>query len=290
MSSGMPRENAKRRSAFTLIELLVVISIIGILITLTVVVAGPIQRKSRDAKRKADVNTMLTGLNLFKTDFKVYPNYTMYLGTNGDVGAKNSNFDLGSDLPACTSLTDGKPNQFTTGFSDYTTATLTPGFATTNYFLICTKYLDRKLTDPKPNSDSDAFDNYGYRVSYDYGDILLSAKLENTNDSDNKRLYDTNALRRYYLGSGMLVRHLDEDSNTSTFFSTLSGNDADGLYLYQCKWDPTPIIVPPLPNGIAITKDNRVGYEPIKANGSGGWTKNPACRDGAADLDVMASE
>lgn len=92
----------RKKRAFTLIELLVVISIIGVLITLVAVTVLPVQRKSRDSKRKADVNLVLSGLGLFNADFKVYPNYTFYLGTNAtDTSAVNSNFGLESDIPTC---------------------------------------------------------------------------------------------------------------------------------------------------------------------------------------------
>src|SRR3989344_4044534 len=86
------------QSGFTLIELLVVITIIGILITLVTVAVVPVQRKSRDARRKADVNSFLSGVNLFKADFKIYPNSTFYLGSYGGtnteftaIGVKNPN-------------------------------------------------------------------------------------------------------------------------------------------------------------------------------------------------------
>ena len=72
----------RRKKAFTLIELLVVITIIGILAVLVAVTIGPIQKRSRDSKRKADVDLVLGGANQFYADFKVYPNFTMYLGNN----------------------------------------------------------------------------------------------------------------------------------------------------------------------------------------------------------------
>src|SRR6185436_16486707 len=89
------------RKGFTLIELLVVISIIGILTTLTFVAILPIQRKSRDARRKADVNSFLAAANLFKADFKIYPNPTFYLGSYGISanGESNSNYGLDTDIP-----------------------------------------------------------------------------------------------------------------------------------------------------------------------------------------------
>lgn len=48
----------KNKRGFTLLELLVVIAIIGILISMGVAAFSTAQRKSRDAKRKADVRSI----------------------------------------------------------------------------------------------------------------------------------------------------------------------------------------------------------------------------------------
>ena len=279
---------------FTLIELLVVITIIGILITLVTVAVVPIQRKSRDAKRKADINSFLSGINLFKADFKVYPNSTFSLGDQGNTtdGNMNSSFGLGTDVVACNNLpaTGGDSALFTStgtdpligSLNDATPGalkiTLKPGFVAANHFLICLRYTDRLLTDPKPMSAGNV-DKYQYRVSYDYGDAIVTSRLENgTTDSDASVLFAVTipdpspaTTRRYYKGSGIVVRHLDDSSNDTRFFSTLSGNNNDGSYLYQCmKTSPTGT-----PPSTAITPDNRVSYEPI------------TCNNAAVDLNVI---
>ncbi len=58
---------------FTLIELLVVIAIIGILSGIVLVNLRSSQTKARDAKRLSDINAVVTALNLYYSDNKVYP-------------------------------------------------------------------------------------------------------------------------------------------------------------------------------------------------------------------------
>jgi prepilin-type N-terminal cleavage/methylation domain-containing protein len=58
---------------FTLIELLVVISIIGILIGLSIFGLQGARQSSRDAKRKADLELIRSGLEIYKADCGAYP-------------------------------------------------------------------------------------------------------------------------------------------------------------------------------------------------------------------------
>ncbi len=60
-------------SAFTLIELLVVISIIGILIALSIFGLQGARESSRDARRKADLELIRSGLEIYKSDCNSYP-------------------------------------------------------------------------------------------------------------------------------------------------------------------------------------------------------------------------
>jgi prepilin-type N-terminal cleavage/methylation domain-containing protein len=60
------------KKGFTLIELLVVISIIGILIGLSVFGLQGARTASRDAKRKADLEQIRSGLELYKSDCNIY--------------------------------------------------------------------------------------------------------------------------------------------------------------------------------------------------------------------------
>lgn len=59
--------------AFTLVELLVVIAIIGILATIIMVSYSGVQARSRDSKRKADLQSIASGVQMFYADNKVYP-------------------------------------------------------------------------------------------------------------------------------------------------------------------------------------------------------------------------
>ena len=298
-------------SGFTLVELLVVITIIGILITLVTVAVVPIQRKSRDAKRKADINSFLSGVNLFKADFKIYPNSTFYLGSYGGsdaefaaIGVKNpnSNYAVATDifnncnnasvgatssflyLNGQTIVTTGKP---TVNEMDTKPLLMNPGFVSVNNFLICLRYTDRLVADPKPLSANN-WDKYQYRVSYDYGDAVVTSRLENDTDTDSTVLFTdakANTNKRYYKGSGVVVRHLDDssdvDGDLNGFFTSLTGGINDGKYLYQCM-KTSPSGTPP---STAIPIDNRVSYEPITSGASYG--ANSTCNNVALDLNVI---
>ena len=60
------------KHGFTLIELLVVISIIGILLALSVFGLQGARESARDAKRKADLEQIRSGLEIFKADCDQY--------------------------------------------------------------------------------------------------------------------------------------------------------------------------------------------------------------------------
>lgn len=61
------------RKGFTLIELLVVISIIGILLGLSVFGLQGARQSSRDATRKANLELIRSGLEIYKADCNTYP-------------------------------------------------------------------------------------------------------------------------------------------------------------------------------------------------------------------------
>ena len=63
----------KIEKGFTLIELLVVISIIGVLIALSVFGLQGARQSSRDARRKADLEQIRSGLEIYKADCGAYP-------------------------------------------------------------------------------------------------------------------------------------------------------------------------------------------------------------------------
>lgn len=61
-----------KRTGFTLIELLVVISIIGILVGLSIFGLQGARQSSRDAKRKADLELIRSGIEIYKSDCNRY--------------------------------------------------------------------------------------------------------------------------------------------------------------------------------------------------------------------------
>jgi prepilin-type N-terminal cleavage/methylation domain-containing protein len=58
----------RNNKAFTLIELLVVISIIGLLSSMSVYAINVARVKARDARRKADLNSLVKALALYSDD------------------------------------------------------------------------------------------------------------------------------------------------------------------------------------------------------------------------------
>ena len=62
-----------KRKAFTLIELLVVMAIIGILAAIVIVSVGSSRQRSRDARRKADLDTFKKAAEMYALDKGYYP-------------------------------------------------------------------------------------------------------------------------------------------------------------------------------------------------------------------------
>ena len=69
------------KKGFTLIELLVVISIIGILIAVSIFGLSGARESSRDARRKADLELIKAGLELYRADCSSYPS-SLTAGSN----------------------------------------------------------------------------------------------------------------------------------------------------------------------------------------------------------------
>lgn len=67
------KESLFKNKGFTLIELLVVVSIIGILLALSVFGLQGARKSSRDATRKADLELIRSGLEIYKADCNLYP-------------------------------------------------------------------------------------------------------------------------------------------------------------------------------------------------------------------------
>jgi len=73
----------KKIRGFTLVELLVVMAIIGVLAAIVMVNLTESQKKSRDAKRKADLNTILTAMMLYYDDHNTFSLAGCECGSSG---------------------------------------------------------------------------------------------------------------------------------------------------------------------------------------------------------------
>lgn len=69
----MINKKSKNIKAFTLIELLVVVSIMGILLALSIFGMQGARQASRDGRRKADLEQIRSGLEMYRSDCGVYP-------------------------------------------------------------------------------------------------------------------------------------------------------------------------------------------------------------------------
>lgn len=67
------RFKTSSKSGFTLIELLIVMAIIGILTTVSIFALQSTRSAGRDARRKADLDTIRIALEAFRSDCGVYP-------------------------------------------------------------------------------------------------------------------------------------------------------------------------------------------------------------------------
>ena len=63
----------KMKKGFTLIELLVVLSIIGVLVGLSIFGLRSARESSRDGTRKADLELIRSGVEIYKADCDNYP-------------------------------------------------------------------------------------------------------------------------------------------------------------------------------------------------------------------------
>jgi len=75
----------KSKKGFTLIELLVVIAIIGILASVVLASLNSARRKSRDARRVADIKQLQLALELYFDSNRAYPTALSALVTGGQI-------------------------------------------------------------------------------------------------------------------------------------------------------------------------------------------------------------
>jgi len=96
------RIRTDKTRGFTLIELLVVIAIIGLLSSVILASLNSARKKSRDARREADLKEIQTALELYYNDVNKYPVVTVASavsdGSNG-LAAKGVNATYMSSIP-----------------------------------------------------------------------------------------------------------------------------------------------------------------------------------------------
>ncbi len=104
----MLKNNRKLSKGFTLIEILVVMVILGILVTIGLASFVSAQARSRDVRRKSDLKQIATSLDLYYSDYEVYP--------TGSVDGKIKGCPSGTGV-AC--VWGGTPSEFKDGKTTY---------------------------------------------------------------------------------------------------------------------------------------------------------------------------
>ncbi len=228
-------------------EIFILLTIVALLGLSAMMVVGWTEVNKRDSQRKADLQSLETALSLFKNDYGFYPNYSMYLGLNKKDKAPERNFDLGAQISLCQNS-----EKFATK-TDLNSAKLKEGFDSVSEFLICLNYLTAALNDPLW---AGTFSDYQYRVSYDFSQILLVAKLENARDA---AILELDEGKKYYLGGGVAEPAL-----------TIGYKADHGMYIYQCVEDA---------DGKEIKAKERANaeYAPYVRDDNGKVVANPLC-------------
>lgn len=102
--NGLTRLHSRLRRGFTLVELLLVIGIIAVLVGITIAALAPTKQlgTTRDAKRQADVNSILSAVYQFLVDEERLPP-TIPSGTASEICATDStDCDAAIDLDILT--------------------------------------------------------------------------------------------------------------------------------------------------------------------------------------------
>ena len=106
-----------KKTGFTLVELLVVISIISILTIVGVSSFRTVQMKSRDTKRKNDLNSISKALNMYYNDIGSFP-YGSSLNINYMITTAGVGFSANVDGKITTYMAE-MPTETATGIKGY---------------------------------------------------------------------------------------------------------------------------------------------------------------------------
>lgn len=276
------------------------LTVIAVVILVIISSVRPAQVRNRDASRKADLALISGGLASFIEDYKVYPNPTYNLGSFTDRdNAKQANFGLGLEIADCVSGDKVSPNTLinqsqdpdfdlgavTAEKLDQAALKLRPGYLALNNFFTCLGYTEGLVQDPL----FVGINRYQYRVSYDYKNFLLAARLESETDSEGRySLFADGAIYPtswYFTGNGLEVRQLDDDSDLSGEFYEISGvpgSRLDGNYFYQCYLDG---------KGAVISEDRRSTIAPlIKSIDEGKWGSNSGTTETSCQSQAVSSQ
>lgn len=144
----MKRAMPAGRQGFSLMELLVVIAIVATLITVAAVSYTTINKRSRDAKRKSDVEQLRSALEMYRTENGSYPN----VGSGNFMDASNVSAALVSTYIASIP-SDPKSSQ--------TYRYQATGYVNGSYYGYCLSAL-LETEDPTDSCTPDAVNSHNY--------------------------------------------------------------------------------------------------------------------------------
>jgi len=155
--SKVKSQMSKVKLGFTLIELLIVMTIIGVLAALSLFALNGTRESARDGRRKADLETIRSALELYKADCDAYViasgNVGSVLDTDGGPGVRLIGSGGSPSCPTTNVYLERIPNDSLTG-RNYYYSSVSPG---TTYEL-CTRLEE---TPTSPGSCSGGVNNCG---------------------------------------------------------------------------------------------------------------------------------
>lgn len=186
---NLPRNNARPSKGFSLIELLTAIVIIGILAVMAISIFSLTGEKSRDAKRKIDLDTLKKALEQFKADTKTSAYYPK------EANGTNCNTDTTFCIPKQALIYTESPS--------YTYLKKIPKDPKTqkDYYYNASRSNDSECDDPSPRTD------FTPANSSDCTKFILVACLENPSDPKRDQTLNTAACTSGWKGSSYTVRN-----------------------------------------------------------------------------------